>query len=373
VLLPPAGLALAVAVLLGAVAGPLLALRLERRATSALAAGRRAVTAKVLALFESAAELLAFGRYRGRRDDLAAADAHHVAQARRQAFGSGAADGLITLVTGMAAVVSTWFAAGRLDAALVPVVALIPLALGEVLALLPPVAQHRDTLRAARIRLEIETPPADHVEHGEHVVLRGDLAWPDSPPVLRGVDLEIPAGTHVAVVGESGAGKSTLLAALLGFLAPECGWASVPAEVAWAPQDPQLVSTTVAENLRLADPHASDEQLAEALRLACLPGLGLDTVLGSAGSGLSGGQAQRLALARALVAAPKSRLVLLDEPTAHLDEPTARQLRANLRTALAGRTVVQVTHHPDEAADADLVLEVRDGQVTTRVPEGVYS
>lgn len=373
VLLAPAGLVLAVAVLLGAVAGPLLALRLERRATSAVAAGRRAVNAKVLELFEGAAELLAFDRYRARRDDLAATDAELVAQARRQAFGAGAADGLIVLVTGLAAVVSSWLAVGRLDATLVPVVALIPLALGEVLAVLPPVAQHWDTLREARARLEIETPPAKHVDHGDHVVLRGDIAWPDGVPVLRGVDLEIPAGQHVAVVGESGSGKSTLLAALLGFLPPERGSASVPAEVAWAPQDPQLVSTTVAENLRLADPHASDEQLAEALRLACLPELALDTLLGSAGSGLSGGQAQRLALARALVAAPKSQLVLLDEPTAHLDEPTARKLRANLRIALAGRTVVQVTHHPDEAGDADLVLEVREGHVTTRVPEGVYS
>jgi ATP-binding cassette subfamily C protein CydD/ATP-binding cassette subfamily C protein CydCD len=373
VLLPPAGLVLAVAVLLGAVAGPLVALRLERRATAAVATGRRAVHAKVLDLFESVAELLAFDRYRTRRDDLAAADAELGAQARRQAFGAGAADGLIVLVTGLAAVVSTWLAIGRLDAALVPVVALVPLALGEVLALLPPVAQHWDTVREARTRLEIETPPAKHVEHGDHVVLRGDIAWPDGSPVLRDVDLEIPAGKHVAVIGESGAGKSTLLAALLGFLPPERGSASVPAEVAWAPQDPQLVATTVAENLRLADPHASDQALAEALRLACLPELSLDTVLGSAGSGLSGGQAQRLALARALVAAPKSQLVLLDEPTAHLDEPTARKLRANLRLALAGRTVVQVTHHPDEAGDADLVLEVRDGQVTTRVPEGVYS
>ncbi|GAA5158539.1 hypothetical protein GCM10023214_19810 [Amycolatopsis dongchuanensis] len=372
--LPAAGLVLAVAVLLGAVGAPLLALHLARRATAALADGRRAVAAKVLALFESAAELLAFDRYRARREDLAATDAELVRQARRQAFGAGAADGLIVLLTGLAAIVSTGLAVGRIDAALVPVVALVPLALGEVLALLPPVAQHWDTLRDARARLDLDVPPAETPEHGDHVVLRdADFAWPGGAPVLRGVDLEIPAGTRIAVIGESGAGKSTLLAALLGFLRPVRGSAVVPAEVAWAPQDPQLVSTTVAENLRLADPHADDARLTEALRVACLPELALDTVLTSGGSGLSGGQAQRLALARALVAAPTARLVLLDEPTAHLDEATARELRANLREALAGRTVVQVTHHPGEAADADLVLEVRDGHVTARVPEGVYS
>ncbi len=372
--LPAAGLVLAVAVLLGAVGAPLLALHLARRATAALADGRRAVAAKVLALFESAAELLAFDRYRARREDLAATDAELVRQARRQAFGAGAADGLIVLLTGLAAIVSTGLAVGRIDAALVPVVALVPLALGEVLALLPPVAQHWDTLRDARARLDLDVPPAETPEHGDHVVLRdADFAWPGGAPVLRGVDLEIPAGTRIAVIGESGAGKSTLLAALLGFLRPVRGSAVVPAEVAWAPQDPQLVSTTVAENLRLADPHADDARLIEALRMACLPELALDTVLTSGGSGLSGGQAQRLALARALVAAPAARLVLLDEPTAHLDEATARELRANLREALADRTVVQVTHHPGEAADADLVLEVRDGHVTARVPEGVYS
>jgi molybdate transport system ATP-binding protein len=85
---------------------------------------------------------------------------------------------------------------------------------------------------------------------------------------------------------------------------------------------------------------------------------------------LSGGQAQRVALARALLGAPNAELVLLDEPTAHLDEPTARKLRANLRKALHGRTVVHVTHRADEAADADLVIEVRQGRVTGKEPAG---
>jgi ATP-binding cassette subfamily C protein CydD/ATP-binding cassette subfamily C protein CydCD len=139
-----------------------------------------------------------------------------------------------------------------------------------------------------------------------------------------------------------------------------------PNKVAWAPQEPQLVSTTVAENLRLASPHATDAELRRALDLAVLPDVELGTVLDSAGAGLSGGQAHRVALARALLAAPDADLVLLDEPTAHLDEPTARKLRANLRKALAGRTVVQITHHADEATDADLVFEVREGQVSAR-------
>ncbi|MCU1685541.1 MAG: fused ATPase and permease component of transport system [Amycolatopsis sp.] len=376
--LPAVGLALAVAVLVGGLAAPWLALRFERHATSALAAGRRSVAAQVLGLFESAAELIAFGAHVGRRRRLAATDAVLVADARRQAVGTGAAEALITLVCGAAAVLGTGLAAdavaaGRLDGVLVPLLALVPLALAEVLATLPPVAQHWDTLRAARVRLA-DFPASDvdaRAQTSRSIdVTHADIAWPDREPVLWDVDLHIPHGTQVAVVGPSGAGKSTLIAALLGFLPPSRGEISVPAKVAWAPQEPQLVSTTVAENLRLAKSGATDEELRHALDLAALDDVRLDTVLGSAGAGLSGGQAQRVALARALLAAPEADFVLLDEPTAHLDELTARKLLANLRRELAGHTVVQVTHHRDEAVDADLVLEVREGHVITKEPAG---
>ena len=375
VLLPAAGLVLAVAVLIGALAAPVLALRLERRATRVVAEERRAVGAQVLGLLDGAAELIAFGAHARRRAELARADARLVARARRQAFGAGAADALITLVTGGAAVTGVALAAGSgIDPVLTPVLALVPLALAEVLASLPPVARHWDPLRAAAARIaEVEaTRPRQAVPHGPVAFEHADIGW--TTPVLRDVNLRIPDGAQVAVVGPSGAGKSTLLAALLGFLPAQRGHVTAPAAVVWAPQEPQLVSTTVAENLRLADPHADDDRLREALRLACLD-VPLDAVLGGAGSGLSGGQAQRLAVARALVAAPHADLVLLDEPTAHLDEPTARQLRVNLREALAGRTVVHVTHHPEEAAEADLVLEVGDGQVRARMPvlEGGYA
>jgi ATP-binding cassette subfamily C protein CydCD len=381
--LPSAGIALAIAVLLGGLAAPLAALRFERRATSALAAGRRSISAQVLGLFESAAELIAFGAHVERRRNLADTDARLVADARRQAFGAGAAEALITLVSGAAAVVSTALAAhavaaGRLDPVLAPLLALVPLALAEVLITLPPAAQHWDTLRQARLRLaevthcgigDVERTER-HSEDARDVELSAaEIAWPGTErPALSDVNLQIPPGTYVAVVGPSGAGKSTLLAALLGFLPPQHGNVSTPHNVAWAPQEPQLVSTTVAENLRLAAPRATDDELRHALDLAVLPDVELGTVLGSAGAGLSGGQAQRIALARALLAAPDADLILLDEPTAHLDEPTARTLRANLRKVLEGRTVVHVTHHADEAGDADLVLEVREGHVTAWEP-----
>ncbi|WP_051166113.1 thiol reductant ABC exporter subunit CydD [Amycolatopsis orientalis] len=416
VVLPSAGLVLALTVLVG-LAAPAVALQLERRATSALAAGRRDVAARVLVLFSAAAELLAYGRAASRRRELASTDTQLAADTRRQAFGAGAADALITLSTGAAAVVSTMLAAGavsrgELAGVMAPLLALVPLALAEVLALLPQAAVHWDTLRAARGRLggvvgepeRLRRTDAAAVTGGGQFVtgsedlregavpavarasaeaaqftaesdldspaavwLRGaELGWPGGEAVLNDVDLSVPAGAYVAVVGPSGAGKSTLVAALLGFLQPRKGEVAVPRKVAWAPQEPMLVSTTVAENLRLADPLAETADLRRVLDQAQLPELDLETVLDSAGAGLSGGQAQRVAVARALLAAPSAELVLLDEPTSHLDEPTARALRATLRAELAGRTVVHVTHNADEELQADIVFEVRDGRVVRR-------
>ncbi|RSN38182.1 thiol reductant ABC exporter subunit CydC [Amycolatopsis sp. WAC 01416] len=382
--LPEAGLALAAAVLVSALVA-LLALGAERRATSALAAGRRSVSAQVLSLFEAAAELIAYGTDKERRRRIATTDAALTAEARRQAFGAGAADALIILATGAATVVSTGFAvsavaAGALNPVLAPVVALVPLALAEVLSLLPPAAQHWDTLRQARLRLaacnegvlpgKICNEGAFHSTGGVRI-RNADLGWPGTErPVLTGVDLDIAPGTHVAVVGPSGAGKSTLVAALLGFLKPSKGEVATPENVAWAPQEPMLVSTTVAENLRLAQPTASEADLRKALYQAVLEDVELTTMLDSAGAGLSGGQAQRVALARAVLGAARADLVLLDEPTAHLDEPTARTVRERLGEALAGKTVVHVTHNAAEAGDADVILEVREGRVTARTRAG---
>ncbi len=356
---PIAGLVLAGAVLAGGVGAPVVAWLLDKRATLALASGRRQVAAGVLGLLEVAPELIVFGAYQQKQADLAATDAALTARARRQAFGAGAATALITLATGLAAVVGA--ASGN------PVLALVPLALAEALALLPPALQHREALVAAYSRvqglLSSAVPPAELPARSAGVSLKNvDVRWPGAAaPSLRDVTLDIPAGSHVAVVGPSGAGKSTLLALLLGFLPPERGIAQVPERVAWCPQEPQLVSTTIRENLRLGDPSASDSRLASAL---CEAGLGhwtdrLDDLVGM----VSGGEADRLALARALVAAPNADLVVLDEPTAHLDVPTATAVLHGLATRLKGRTLVHVTHRPAEAAAADLVIHVDQGRV----------
>jgi thiol reductant ABC exporter CydD subunit/thiol reductant ABC exporter CydC subunit len=392
--LPAAGLALAAALLVAGVGAPASAVVAERRASAALSAGRRRLATAVLGLLDAAADLVSCGAHLPRRADIAAQDTALATEARRQAFGAGAATAVITTATGVAALAGAASAAsavasGHLNPVLAPLLGLLPLAVTEAVALLPPAAQQFGTLRTSTGRLHELLATASQqrgqgsrtevaMAHGGVRLAGVDVRWPgEAAPALRDIHLEVPSGALVAVVGPSGAGKSTLLALLLGLLPPERGVARIPEAVAWCPQEPQLVSTTVRENLRLGNPHAGDDRLRQALRQAGLAGWTerLDILVGSAGTALSGGEAQRLALARALLRAEHAHLVLLDEPTAHLDEATSSDMLRRLRRVFAGRTVVHVTHRPDEAADADLVVNVRDGHVRIRsCPEnGTYT
>ncbi|MFI9008758.1 thiol reductant ABC exporter subunit CydD [Actinosynnema sp. NPDC053489] len=365
---PVAGLALAAALVVGGTLAPVVAVLVERRATAVLTEGRREVSERVLTLLTAAPDLIAFGADRGVRAELARRDAELARQARRQALGAGAATGVVHLTVGLASAVCIGLAGG-VDPLLVPVLGLVPLALAEVLGTLPAAAQHRAALRESYGRIAREaagSASAGRVEGGAvggAVGLEGVTArWPGSAePVLEGVTVDLPAGAKVAVVGPSGSGKSSLFALLLGFLEPERGIVWRPDRIAWCPQEPMLVTTTVRENLRLGDPRADDDRLRWALDVAGVR-LDLDTAIGP--TLLSGGEAQRVALARALL--HDADLVLLDEPTAHLDEPTAAALLDRLDDVLRDRTVVHITHRPAEAERADLVLDVTGGRLRTR-------
>ncbi|ONI82043.1 glutathione/cysteine ABC transporter permease/ATP-binding protein [Saccharothrix sp. ALI-22-I] len=366
---PMAGLALAVALVVGGTLAPVVAVLTERRATAVLARGRRYVSEQVLTLLTAAPDLIAFGADRKVRAELAVQDAELARLARRQALGAGAAIGIVHLTTGLASAVCIGLAGG-VDPLLVPVLGLVPLALAEVLSALPTAAQHRAALRESYGRIVeqslVHVEPSARVEQvavGGAVGLEGvTVRWPGSAePVLERVCVDLPAGAKVAVVGPSGAGKSSLFALLLGFLEPERGLVWRPERVAWCPQEPMLVSTTVRENLRLGDPRADDDRLLWALDVAGVR-VGLDTMIGP--TLLSGGEAQRVALARALLY--DADLVLLDEPTAHLDEPTAQALLARLDDVLRDKTVIHITHRPEEADRADVVLEVAEGRMRTR-------
>ncbi|MFE6400830.1 thiol reductant ABC exporter subunit CydD [Streptomyces alboflavus] len=204
-------------------------------------------------------------------------------------------------------------------------------------------------------------------------------------PALRHACLSVRPGEHVALVGPSGAGKSTLLALFLGFVAPAAGRVEVGgrdlggldgdawrAQVAWVPQRPHLFAASVADNIRLGRPDASDAEVRAAARAASADGFigelaeAYDTVLGEHGAGLSAGQRQRVALARAFL--KDAPVLLLDEPTAHLDpESEAAVTRATV-DLMRGRTALVVAHRTSLLPHADRIVTVRAGRLDSNRP-----
>jgi ATP-binding cassette subfamily B protein len=198
--------------------------------------------------------------------------------------------------------------------------------------------------------------------------------------VLEKLNLRLPAGKTVAIVGGSGSGKSTLLKLLQGFYAPTEGrividgvdmrdfeLASLRAGIGVVSQEAFIFNATLLDNIAVGRPEATREEVTEAARaagleefIATLPER-YETVIGERGANLSGGQRQRLAIARALLRRPD--LLIFDEATSHLDTATERAIQESLRTALQGKTVVLVAHRLSTIREADLIYVIGRGQV----------
>jgi ATP-binding cassette subfamily B protein len=205
-------------------------------------------------------------------------------------------------------------------------------------------------------------------------------------PVLEKVNLRIPAGQTVAILGESGSGKSTLLKLLMGFYEPSEGRVAIDGTdlrdfdleslrggLALVSQEPFIFNGTIRDNIALGRPGATPEEVVEAARLAGLEEFigslpqRYETVIGERGANLSGGQRQRLAIARALVRRPE--VLIFDEATSHLDTATERAIQESLKTVLAGRTVVLVAHRLSTVKEANLIYVLHRGRV---VEEGTH-
>ncbi len=257
--------------------------------------------------------------------------------------------------------------------------------IGYVSQFFPEVMQAAGSIRHMR-ELFDETPGiADAPDavplprfHDEIVFERVSFGYTPEARHLRKLSFRIPQGARVAIVGRSGSGKSTILNLLLRLYEPSEGAITIDgldlrkvtreslrSQIGVVFQDSFLFNTSIRENIRLGCPEASDADVEAAARAAeihdFIAGLpqGYDTNAGERGSLMSGGQRQRICIARALVRDPA--ILLLDEATSALDPATESAIWATLRRAGQGRTVIFVTHRTAAAADADLVLRLRDG------------
>lgn len=391
VFLPAAAAILAAGMLLSGLLVPAVAAALQRRSGSRQRGVRAELTADLVELLRGTPELLVYGGADGAYRRAADRDRELAGLARRDAFVAGLADGLVVLITGVTvagvlAVAVSAHDGGSLDRLMIATLALLAMSSFEATAPLPEVARESsETLASGRRVLELtatepaitdppdpEPRPADATVALEAVTAR----YPGSDAAtFRDLDLRIAPGEKVALLGASGTGKSTIVALLLRFLDPASGRVTVGgtdarrlrqsdlrSTFALAGQDAHLFNSTIAANLRIGDPEASDADLLAALdaaRLAewvrSLPE-GIETFVGEQGSAISGGQRQRLVFARALLS--PAPVLLLDEPTAHLDPPTAERLLADTFAAAGGRSVLLITHRPEGLDLVDSVVRI---------------
>ena len=394
-LVPEAGLVVAVALVLGAVVVPLAVARVARAAGRRRPLARAELAGGTVELLAGLPELVAYGAAAERLARLEEADRRlHRAQVR-EALAAGMGDGMVTALGGLA--VAAVLAAAvpavggdRLDGVLLGMLALLVLATFDGVRALPLAAQHLAGTEAAAERLfaltDREPPVRDPAEprplagHGLLRLEGARLRHGDGPWLLDGADLELAPGRRVALVGPSGAGKTSLAHALVRFRDLDGGRATLDGHdvreyaqddvrrvVALCGQDAHLFATTIRENILLARPEATDDDVLAALRRAGAGGWldslpeGLDTFVGEEGALVSGGQRQRIALARALVSG--ARILILDEPTAHLDEETATAVLDDLLAASGDTGLLLITHSSLRLDRFDDVLALAGGRL----------
>ena len=385
----PAALIIAALVLACGLTG-LLGWRLESRAQAQIVAARGEVTRWSTLVATQARDIAAAGGEAFVARRLAEAGDRLGAALRRQGRGRAVGVALTPLLTvaataGVALALVPWVQQG-MPTPIAALIVLVPVALADVVGLVPDAVGALARAQAARRRLdalldqapaveaaateadeadEADASPGSAHAHPAEVEVTGLTASWSPPRVAVGpVDLRLAPGEAVTITGPNGCGKSTLLAVLARQLDPASGTyllngtdaTTLPLETARSraavvDDEPHVFTSTLRENLRLARPDATDDDLTAALTgaglgawTAALPD-GLDTRLGAGGHGISGGERARLGLARAVLSG--RNLLLLDEPVAHLDHPTAAAVLADLARARADRTTVLVSHREE--------------------------
>ena len=378
--------------------------RLEARSQQMLLAGRAEVARVTALVAGNASELQAIGAEGQARSWLVTAHADLSRAAGRQSHGRAVAAGLLLLLTAVGTIVMTAAILPGVGKTIsTPVAALLvlmPIALGDAFSTLPDAMRALARSRASAVRLRamldqqpavraagvlpLGTPtdapantPADTPAGMPARISVTELtaAWTGTAPDVGPLDLKVQPGQQLAITGPNGCGKSTLLAVLARHLDPtggnyrlgdrdalqlELGQARTVFAV--LDDEPHLFASTLRANLQLARPGSTDPDLVEALARAGMGqwfadlAQGLDTVIGSGGRGVSGGERARLGLARCLVS--ERPVLLLDEPVAHLDHTTAEAVLGDLTRSTTGRTVIMVSHRPDGLAGFDRVIDL---------------
>ena len=419
-LLVPGGALLAAGLLLAGVGVPVAAALAGRGPGRRATAARAELSTALIDTVHGVPDLLAYGAMDRAVARVTDADAELTRIARRDAAQLGLGAGAFALIAGL----TLWgtlllgVAAvhdGALGSVPLAVLVLTALAAFEIVAPLPAAAARLGAVRASGARLfgVLDTPPAvraraDGAAGNAANAAFGSLTQPtprslrpgrprrcpqirdlrvrygpDEPWALDGLDLDLHPGRRVAVVGPSGAGKSTLAEVLFRFRDPDGGTVHLDGidvagrdpddtrrVLSGMPQDPHVFAASLRDNLLLARPRATDDELWDVLRrvrladdVTVLPD-GLGTEVGPQGARLSGGMRGRLALARALLADPE--VLVLDEPTTHLDPDTRDAVLDDILAATTGRTVLLVTHDLSHLDRFDEVAVVVGGRVVQR-------
>lgn len=396
---PPAALTLAVCLLVAALAAVGLGWIFGSRAEAAVSARRAEVSAALVDYFGSLDVLLAFGAEAQARERIRVADAALRRVVGRASLAQAVAAGVVSLMAGAAsvwalAVAAPGLATGAIDAPWLAVAVLVPMVVFEVFGAVPIAAASWRSVRASAERivdvLPERMPPELRTDAGQDVevevevegvpalTLRGATAhWPGGAPALTGVDLDLAPGERVLVSGASGAGKSSLAAALVGFLrvdgeyrigdldAAALSGPSLRRVVGLCEQQPQLFDEDVRQNLLFARDTATDEELLAVLDRVGLAAWvrergGLDARVGDRGALVSGGQAQRIALARALLRG--FPVLVLDEPTAGVDPEASDALLRDLLQATGEQSVLLISHVAPPAGTVDRVVRIEGGR-----------
>ena len=407
-LLPPAGLLVGLLTLVSLTFTPWIAARTARAAEDRVAPAKARMSAAVVQQLDATADITVYGAGRSASSQVRQLDDGLTRLNEREAYSLGMGSGFGVLVQGLAVTIAlavginaVW--TGRIEPVWLAVVALLPLALFDVLSSLPGAALAYQRLRGSAQRIaDVEQATVPVPDPSDPVALPDEFTglsvtglnagWgaldADELAIhaITGMHLTVAPGERVAVVGPSGAGKSTLANVLMGFLPYEgsvrlsgveirdADGDDVRGLVGMLTQQAHIFDTSVADNIRIGDPSASDDVIVEAVRLVHLAdfvaGLpeGIDTVVGSFGASISGGERQRMALARLLLA--RRTFVILDEPTEHLDGPTAQSLTETIMEALRDDTLLLITHRLTGLEAFDRIIELQDGRI---VAEGTHS